>query len=303
MYNLDYENLVFLVGLSRRCGTNYLDRLLSLHPDIQGVGIIKEDLIFAHLSSVSEFVEQLNRLWHWDGINEYTSNGSMIFSTIGKSILEILVNQPISPNSERHLNCKSIRYLTKSPVARNIHYFDEFFPSNRAITLIRHPFDAIYSMKKAFGMTTLSAAKQWKEGANALLKYQSTTSKKNILIVKYEDLRSNTKGSILNILEHIGMSNTPYDFDAAYKLPPFGATSTSKNRNGPAWRETSDTCKGNQASQECKLSFIDKGIVSFLTDGYSSHLGYKIHTPLLAKPLARYYLYYNRLYNISKKLK
>jgi hypothetical protein len=59
--------VLFLLGVTQRCGTNFLFDLLQRHPDIDTYNTyppIGEDYIFQRIGPLVEFASSITGLWH-----------------------------------------------------------------------------------------------------------------------------------------------------------------------------------------------------------------------------------------------
>ena len=233
----------------------------------------------------------LNDLWHWQGIEEYTKNGRLLNKKIGDSMIDILREQ--YNNLEVQSACDKIDYviLTKSPVCRNMHLFEKFFPHNQCIIVARHPYDSIQSMMKAFHMSLIASCKQWNEGAENYLKVFSDPK---IKCVKYEDLINDRTSVLTDLIEFINLNSEEYPYYKARNIGVFCATQESSD--GVKWEYSKFSSNQIKANP---LTRFEKSLVNIVCGLNAQTIGYRIDRfPCIEKFM---YIYLN-INAFSKKL-
>jgi len=292
------SELIFIVGLARRCGTNFLHNLLSLHPECRSCGVIKEDLIFGHLHHIDQFCDTMDKLWRWKGCREYNQEGNHLPHRLGNEIVDFLLAQPSSAMEEGEQQ-KPCRYLlTKSPVCRNLDLFDRYFPNAHLVVVTRNGYDATDSMRRAFGMTIGAAARQWKEGVDSLLKLEQSRAQVGktggMVRVAYESHVEKRDETLVSIFEALGINSSDYDFDAANALPYFGVSGTGKNGQGVAWESIPSNKAISLQSDRRKSRQFDQATFNVIANEQQEVLGYKSNRFPLLEQVSRLQITFGR---------
>ena len=56
-------DMIFILGIMQRSGTNYLNNLLLLHPDCEYPGIVWEDYLVAHAELLRDYADAVYQHW------------------------------------------------------------------------------------------------------------------------------------------------------------------------------------------------------------------------------------------------
>jgi hypothetical protein len=118
------------------------------------------------------------------------------------------------------------RLITKSPSVRNIDMVFTFFPQARLILLVRDGRSVVESCMATFGWEFERAARSWAKAAAAIRRFEATHTdrKDQYLIVRYEDLVDDVRGSLSGILRFLDLEEAGFDYDAAENLPVRGSS-------------------------------------------------------------------------------
>src|SRR3989304_7256322 len=90
-FNLDLSNPIFIMGIMRRSGTNYLYDLLDLHPDCSARGPIFEDYLLAGADLLVNYANNLYKYWNpnWE-VNKKIGSSDLICEYLGKGLISFL---------------------------------------------------------------------------------------------------------------------------------------------------------------------------------------------------------------------
>jgi hypothetical protein len=244
---------VFILGVAPRCGTNYLERLLCLHPDC-GLSVpLRQNNLTSILPILAEVSSEVKRQWrdypnwgftpdHFDDLDRSLGAGLIDFMLSTTDERRRITELPESMRDiERHFR-HSPRYLvTKQPRTTGLGHFRRFFPTERLILLIRDGRAVVESSIRSWGWPFDVAVEGWRRGAADILAYD-VASDPDALLVRYEDLVASTEEVMSGVLEFLDLEPEIYDSEAAEDSPilgsstarPAGATSVDWEPIDPA---------------------------------------------------------------------
>ncbi len=224
---------IFILGINFRCGTNFLFELLRLHPECDFGGIIWEDGLLKHADLLIRYVNATYKQWNPDWKVKEIMDSDILFRYLGDSLISFLKLQFIKKNKQEvYDNKESLnisipkRLVTKTPSVRNIQHFFKIFPDAYLLVIIRDGRSVIESGVKSFNWDYEEAMREWTKAAHTIVCFDQDNKNSNnkYLIIKYEDLFSNTKEVIKKILLFLNLDEKRYDFDTAMSLPVFGSS-------------------------------------------------------------------------------
>lgn len=91
------EKQIFILGISQRSGTNFLMKLLELHPDILKSSQPGEDFIIHNSDKLLEFISRIKKCWNsiWKGMDK-TFYYDKYLNLISNSMIDYLKPNDIS---------------------------------------------------------------------------------------------------------------------------------------------------------------------------------------------------------------
>ena len=228
---------VFILGITRRSGTTFLKELLCLHPDCYSGGVIHEDFLLSNAPLLVKYATLVPINWsrHWVEGKECCSSDSMCRS-IGDGLISFLKQQnPASAAGKINLAKSELdnpfglpakRLVTRTPSVKNLGLFFRFFPGASLLIIVRDGRSVVESGVKSFGWHYEDAFRSWASAARTILNFDSVQKKSQhkYMIVKYEELHSDTEGQLKKIFEFLGLESGKYDFNAAVNLPVLGSS-------------------------------------------------------------------------------
>ena len=228
---------VFILGITRRSGTNFLKKLLCLHPDCYSGGVIHEDFLLSNADLLVKYADWVPKNWsrHWVEGKECCSSDA-ICRCIGNGLISFLENQNAGEVASQIDSAKSEpdklsglsakRLVTRTPSVKNLVHFFRFFPGASLIIIVRDGRSVAESGVKSFGWHYEDAFRSWVNAARTILKFDAShkNTQHKYMIVKYEDLHSDTEQQLRRIFEFLGLDAGKYDFNAAGNLPVLGSS-------------------------------------------------------------------------------
>lgn len=186
--------MIFVVG-AQRSGTNWLDRMLTTHPEI--VGIRAETHLFSH--GIAPLLERFHH-----GASDSATTGAVymdptrLYDSLRQFCDDVFLAQA------DHLSGPSPRILERTPL--HVHHLDlisSLYPDARVVHIIRDGCDVARSLTvQSWGPATLAeAAREW---ASAIRDARSA-SVPHYTEVRYEDLLASPVESVAELFEWLGL--------------------------------------------------------------------------------------------------
>jgi sulfotransferase family protein len=205
---------VFLLGMTKRTGTNFLYDLLALHPDLTRREPIWEDASLASADHLDRYVRDASRLWpsDWD---EAAAERSFLLKSLGDGVVSFLTAR-----------AEGKQVVTKMPSLRNLDRFFELFPEQRLLLVVRDGRSAVESSVRSFGETYAKAIRDWADSARAFDRFRQGQADHpaGFHVVRYERLLTDLEDELGAALRFCGLSTSTYDFEAARALPLRGSS-------------------------------------------------------------------------------
>ena len=221
---------IFILGILGRSGTNFLSRLLDLHPDCNLVTDIPEDWLLAESHHLDAFTGAVARRWRsrsdWKVEPEMEQR---LRQHLGRGLGQFLGEV-----------AGGGRPVTKTPSVENIDRFFTLFPEAYLLILVRDGRDVVESAARSFGECPHQMARWWDWAAGKILDFDrsSQSGKKRYLILRYEDLLLDMAGEMKKVLGFLDLDPESYPFDRARDLPIFGSSDLRNEEGRWEWRIT-----------------------------------------------------------------
>jgi hypothetical protein len=223
------QEVVFVLGIAHRSGTNFLSDLLIRHRDCERVRTIWEDFLVANADKLQHFAAAVAACWDrkWDPSGNAKRD---LAGHLGRACLAFLTEK-----TKEVVNDLPKYLVTKTPSVSNLELVS-LFPGARALVIVRDGRAVVESSVRSFGWDFETVAFNWARAADVIISArQSGTS---FLLVRYEDLVLNLQQELSQIFSFLEIADTVYDFDAAASLPVRGS-STLKTEDGAVhWGNT-----------------------------------------------------------------
>ena len=252
------KDSVFIHGILRRSGTNFLNQLLLLHPDFEQSALkVRENWFLHHSGALFDYYDGLNSLWSnvkWGG-KPYKEH--LFFQKLGEAQLAFLYEDVSSQK----------RLLTKTPSFKNVQFFDQFFPESKQILIVRNPFDVAASTYKTWGIPVERTLAEWQDGCIEAFKLES---KQKVLVIRYEDLLSDTENVLKSCFTYLDLDASPYKWEAVKSLPVFGSSDQGEN-----WKvvEKSDDFKAISKWKNLPDEILQQ-LAMFNKEAFNAYFGY-----------------------------
>lgn len=236
------QHPIFIQGILQRSGTNYLNNLLLLHPDVKSPGLVWEDFFLAHGDLLTDYIEKTQRRWLPQWVDEVSAEfgPQALLGFIGQSLVTFMEAQyrnrlakGIFPAPER----TPISLVTATPSVRNLRLFLDLFPNAALIIIVRDGRALVESGVRSFGWDYDEAMHMWTAGARLIQDIcQNPKLEGKFLLVRYEDLYIRTEEEMDKILNFTGLDTSRYDFDAAKNLGVMGSSEVVLAEGSLHWK-------------------------------------------------------------------
>ncbi len=215
---------ILLLGITQRCGTNYLFSLLRLHQNIQPMAFPGEDFLLKSTDQLGRYVYETSSNWHamWGGGINIPEYQRKLFSDLGQGLISNFL-QPAETSDKTHV-------LSKTPDTNGVNWAPLIFPDSKLIFLVRNPASTIASGRKSFGWTYSESISRWKASANRISTMRQRFPDQTLL-VRYEDLMEKKGETISGILTFLELDPQNYAFDQIEQINILGS-SKSRNNDG-----------------------------------------------------------------------
>lgn len=227
---------IFILGVAPRCGTNYVEDLLCVHPDC-GLGIpLRENQLMSSLPELAEVVNEHRTAWskneRWGFQPEHAEDLAL---SLGRGLIDFMVSQvderrrihtppQTLPGIEAAFK-KSPRFLvSKHPRTTGLADFRTFFPDEKLILLMRDGRAVAESSIRSWGWHFDVAVDNWRRGASDMADFLDRHPDDPALLVRYEDLITDPETEIDKIFTYLDLDPATFDFDKALKRPVRGSS-------------------------------------------------------------------------------
>ena len=237
----DTKGPVFVLGITRRCGTNYLFHLLERHPHLQPAKYLTEDFALHDAQLLFEYVDrtygQWNPRWGFD-----TDTRACLVRSLGHGILSFLASDGNAPVPDQ-----GKRLLLKTPSVRNLAHFFELFPTAYLLIMVRDGRDVVESRVRSFHCTYEVATRDWCGAAREILAFDRVQRglASRYRIIRYENLVDDPVTSLREIIDFLELDPEIFDFEAAKHLPVYGSSTFRGDRAEVHWQPVAKTDEFN----------------------------------------------------------
>jgi hypothetical protein len=212
---------IFIIGISQRSGTHYLYDLLVRHPDCRPAlrGTTWEGSWEDHLLHLSEGLSRYADLVV--STNRFTDARArpVLMRSLGAGLERFIEELDRDPGDSR-------RPVTKTPMTENLELFPQLFAGSTAVLLAREPSAVVSSAMRTFGGRADRWSLTWRDGARRFVRLLRDHPESAVL-VRYEDLYTDTEATLRSLFGRLGLSADRYDFEGAGGLDVRGSSQLS----------------------------------------------------------------------------
>lgn len=220
--------IVFLHGVMPRSGTNYLQSLLELHPDVAVNPYGIRELPFLNTIEEARLYEgRFYRYYHRnrDCIRDLETFCYMVSGFLRRVEADFPADKTV---------------VIKSPHTRMMRYFPYLFPAEQCLIVLREGKRAVQSTidtwpLRFLGRTFADVCREWSFGTAAALEAQSRMSPDACRLIRFEDAVANPDGAARDLLHFLKLDEARYPFERISELPILGSSRASRHNGEVSW--------------------------------------------------------------------
>ncbi|MFC1660021.1 sulfotransferase [Gemmatimonadota bacterium] len=229
--------ICFILGIQQRSGTNFLYRLLDLHPRCVGPGPIWEDYLLDQSDLLCEYARRLyarETYKKWN-VKEELGPPAELLRRLGDGLCDFLrLQMPSGEGTGGGVDGTAPKYLlTKTPSIVNLDNFFGLFPDSPLLIIVRDGRAVVESGVRSFNWRYETAMQSWAASARAILDFQreSCGSGRSFRVIRYEELFQDTEHVLREVFSDLRLEAGQYDFEAARSLSVTGSSETRAGQN------------------------------------------------------------------------
>lgn len=269
----DAVRFVYLTSPMQRSGTNYLNHLLSLHPEVSvlsGEEQPPEDFILSYSDYLKEYVTKTVTLWsYWIRDKEILDQkANQLLTSLGNGLARMFEPQ-------------NGVVVLKTPDCLGIENFFHLFPNTKIIILTRDGRDTIESYMSSWGGrgNFNALTKRWNDRAGKILDFREMAEKHShgskILLVDYNSLNLDTRKVMTDILNYLSLDISKYDWEGMEKTPVLGSSVLRGADEKVNWNPIAKPENFNKEPKWKKWSSVQKNRFKRLAGKSLIDLGYE----------------------------
>lgn len=256
--NTDQPAVIFIQGIMPRSGTHFLSNLLTHHPDCEK-SVIPEDGLLVRSSILTKFVNRNYERWLSEGGLPDISARELLMESLGGGLLTFLRrawHEVLAKNGETISKEAPKLLVAKTPQVVNINNFFKLFPHEKLLIIVRDGRALVESIDLSFGYGREEAIRDWAESARRIHVFEQTSQKfkTQYMVIKYEELHTDTEQQMRKILTFLELDSEKYDFHGALNIPVVGSSVFKGGAAGIHWNPVPKTNAFNPLARAAKWS-------------------------------------------------
>ena len=279
------QHPIFILGILQRSGTNYLNNLLLLHPDVKSPGLVWEDFFLAHGDLLAGYMERVQRRWPAEWAEEVSAElgPKVLLRYMGNGLIEFIeaqyrnrVAKGISPAPDQ----RSVSLVTATPCVHNLHLFFDLFPNAAPIIIVRDGRAVVESGVRSFGWDYDEAMRMWANGARRIQDFcENPEHAGRFLLVRYEEIYTRTSKVMGKVLDFLHLDQSRYDFAAAENLAVMGSSELMESEDQVHWEPVDKSAGFNPLARSSHWGIALNSRFAWIAGKNMQELGYEMgHT-------------------------
>lgn len=300
------QHPIFILGILQRSGTNYLNNLLLLHPDVQSPGLVWEDFFLAHSDLLVQYRESVERRWQPQWANDINTElqPQALLRYIGNGLIDFMQAQYHVCQARRIEPAAApapVSLVTATPSVRNLHLFFDLFPNAAPIIIVRDGRAVVESGVRSFGWNYDEAMRMWANGARRIQDFcKQPAHQGRFLLVRYEDIYAQTRKTMSAILDFLQLDRSRFDFDAAENLGIMGSSELMSSEGRVHWKSIDKSADFNPLARASQWGPALNSRFSWIAGKNMAELGYELGS---VKHQKRWNEFLDRTQGLSIRLK
>jgi len=268
-----------------RTGTHYLANLLCQHPDCTKAALAEDGLLLK-ADHLVNYARKLNAQWTSIAGKSHESFEELLYANLGQGLISFLYASRKQSDGERikqyGLPESDDQYLkrlvTKTPSIKNLDLFFKLFPNAFVLVLVREGTAVVESEVRSFQSDRETSMRAWAKAADKLIEFDRNppVTKERYLIVRYEDLFTQTESEMRRILNYLRLDVAEYDFEAAQNLPVVGSSTFKRTREKVQWLPVRKTVEFDPLSRAKDWARAWHERFNWIAGRQSEELGYTL---------------------------
>src|SRR5271155_4771585 len=211
-------NPIILLSVCPRSGSNYLEALLSLHPQCRK-SRLPEDFFLANSETLLHFCRSVAESWD-DWWRPRLGGTACLAAHIGGALLRFA--DPDPANEGPISDC---RVMLRAPTIDGIEAATALFPNAHVMVLVRDGPATVESGRKSFGWPYEEAMLAWRQSVRRVLVFLAGADGHRCRLIRFEDLVADPAREIARVIEFLGLDPRLYPFNRVDEIPVFGSSS------------------------------------------------------------------------------
>lgn len=293
---------IFIFGITPRSGTNFLYRLIRNHPDCKP-GVAWEDHLLRHADLLQEYVTRTKEHWRPNDPTSKIDSERLLHQALGLGLQAFLrldeentrYTHTHAPTPLREDSEDVRRTVTKTPLTHNLALFPRLFPNAKLLIIVRDGRDVTVSGMRTFGWSLEAGARKWAQGARAILDFldEPASQKVDHMVIRYEDLNTQTERVLRDVLPFLDLSPGMYDFSALDEVPVVGSSTHTGDQSEVHWKGVEKTPDFNPHRRWSHWKSYEHSRFNWIAEDYLSAFDY---TPFIQHERSRYYWHARNLF-------
>jgi hypothetical protein len=224
------HNPIILLSACPRSGSNYLENLLSLHPQCRK-SRVPEDFFLANSETLLNFCQSVADSWD-DWWLQRLGGPSRLAMHIGTALLRFA-----DPVPEKGAPVSDFRLMLRSPTTEGIAAATTLFPNARVLVLVRDGPATVESGRRSFRWPYEEAMQAWRRSVRRILTFLASADGPRCQLIRFEDLTADPAREIARVIAFLGLDPALYPFNRIDEIPVFGSSSFGRTEGeGVHWR-------------------------------------------------------------------
>ena len=215
---IELQNPIILLSVCPRSGSNYLENLLSLHPQCRK-SRVPEDFFLANSGTLLNFCRSVADSWD-DWWLQRLGGPSRLAMHIGAALLRFA-----DPGPEEEGPLSDFRLILRSPTTEGIATATTLFPDARVLVLVRDGPATVESGRRSFRWPYEEAILAWRQSVRRVLSFLASADGPRCQLIRFEDLTTDPAREIGQVIAFLGLDPVLYPFNRVDEIPVFGSSS------------------------------------------------------------------------------
>lgn len=223
---------VFIIGVHRRCGSNFLTDALKLLDHLKEPRPLAEDYLLEYAPLLLEYVHRTSQKRYQKRFKvpaEFEACRQQMLRRLGDG-LRAFLRDYIPPQA---------RMVTHTPDPDYLSYFFDFFPDCQLVLLVRDGRDVVESAARSWPSEPYSYwMYAWALGARRILDFVHGVGQQHAdhwLLVRYEDLLT-ARSTMERLLRFLGETPAEYPWEKFDTMPLRGSSTERGGQEQLHWK-------------------------------------------------------------------